>query len=100
MPKCKLKCRVWTKEVYRKNYKTSHPSQNCEDLSSLGQSKITSLFKPVPPPKPTYVVDEEIELSLVEGQSKKRRHEIGESVDLMIPMWRQPLVRRKHRMMM
>ena len=81
----KLKCRVCTKEVYRKNYKThlqsSHPSQNCEDLSPLGQSKITSLFEPVPPPKPTDVVDEEIELSLLEGQSKKRRHESGESVE-------------------
>ena len=37
------------KEIYRKNYKshlqTVHPNQNADDLSPLGQVKITSVFQ-------------------------------------------------------
>ena len=53
----KLKCRVCTREIFRKNYKshlqTSHPNADANDLSPLGQIKITSLFKGAGKSNPT-----------------------------------------------
>ena len=70
----KLKCRVCYKEIYRKNYKsqlqTVHPTQNADDLSPLGQAKITNIFKSAAPPAPPApprrvdVPDQDIETSV------------------------------------
>ena len=78
----KLKCRVCSKEIYRKNYKTHlqtvHPSQNADDLSPHGQAKITSLFKPSPHAK----VPGDTDVFNVDNDNvRKRRHESGESVE-------------------
>ena len=88
----KLKCRVCTKEIFRKNYKshlqTSHPNTDANDLSPLGQIKITSLFKGAGKSNPTYIRVEadalDIELTREveqEKEGRKRRHESGESLD-------------------
>ena len=91
----KLKCRLCAKEIYRKNYKahleTTHPNANAEDLSPLGQVKITSMFQEVPRSRATTaVVDQGGETAVLEldtntqgddNRSIKRRHESGESVE-------------------
>ena len=91
----KLKCRVCTKEIYRKNYKvhlqTSHPSHNSHDLSPLGQAKITSLFSATPPDKKTRGASDQQKANAVADfespatdnltDIRKRRHESGESVE-------------------
>ena len=88
----KLKCRVCTREIFRKNYKshlqTSHPNADANDLSPLGQIKITSLFKGAGKSNPTDIRVEadalDIELTREveeEEEGRKRRHESGESLE-------------------
>ena len=73
--------------MYEVHLQTVHPSKNAEDLSPLGQVKITSVFQATAKPKIVNVVDQE-EVGLDESvhdetgsSSRKRRHESGESVE-------------------
>ena len=53
----KIKCRVCTRELYRKNFKahleSNHPTEDNEALSPLGQSKISYFFQSAPQTKTT-----------------------------------------------
>ena len=53
----KIKCRVCTRELYRKNVKayheSNHPTKDIEALSPLGQSQISSFFQSAPQAKTT-----------------------------------------------
>ena len=53
----KIKCRVCTRELYRKNFKahleSNHPTEDNEALSPLGRSKISSFFQSAPQAKTT-----------------------------------------------
>ena len=89
----KLKCRVCSKEIYRKNYKShlqsSHPAENCDDLSPLGQFRISSFFHGAQKNKTAVGevegrqdVDTDKHENLVgDSDTRKRRHESGESIE-------------------
>ena len=92
----KIRCRVCSKEIYRKNYKshlkTSHPAANCEDLSPLGQGKLTTFLTPVPHPAGAghdqaglgpSTAGQNIPVVADAGDevTRKRRHESGESLE-------------------
>lgn len=94
-----LKCRVCLKEMLRKSYKlhlkTFHESENLEDLTPFGQSKITDMFKKKSPMSPDSSREaglddktvetesdsvEAVEHSVEYGDSdRKRKHESGYS---------------------
>ena len=94
----KIRCRVCSKEIYRKNYKshlkTSHPAANCEDLSPFGQGKLTTFLTPSPVSHPADAGHDQAGLGPSSaGQNilvvddagdevtRKRRHESGESLE-------------------
>ena len=85
----KLKCRVCFKEMYRKNYKShlesSHPTENSDDLSPLGQIKISTFFQQkkqeVLPEVDVHEVAEEDPHYDGIDNNRKRRHESGESIE-------------------
>jgi hypothetical protein len=75
-----LKCRVCQKEMLRKNYKLHlkavHGSQNSEDLTPFGQSKITDMFQSksrIPKEAEEVLVDKSIESDDNESESRESR---------------------------
>jgi hypothetical protein len=78
----KLNCRVCMKEIYRKDV---------DYLSPFGQTKITSLFPGATKAKTEEISDQKTETTAVDDmervvgeediESKKRRHESGDSIE-------------------
>ena len=103
----KVKCQFCEKEIMRKNYKQHirnvHPKKDPDDLTPLGQSRLTRFFKQAVPDKVVEVASEGDEVTEVDsGEQRldlvyddvedimdegdeltrqKRRHESSESTD-------------------
>ena len=86
-----IKCRICHKELLRKNYKqhlkTKHPTANFDDVTPLGQQKITDVFfkkkNDVPPseaPSTSQSQEEFVDIDVEEPVgTRKRRIESGDS---------------------